>query len=287
MKSLEQNYNDILPLNRKERFYTGTVLPAIICYDNFKYLNRFFKLIQGFNRELSIFPDSDKNNILFQTEYSFKESIYEEQFRNKFKDNFETKDTPDLVILITEPELLLFVGEAKMFDNVKPDKISKQMQNQEWFIKALQNQLNINKKNCFHFAIVPQKIIPDKGRFEYPVVYWEEIIDSYRDIQEHDHFFNVLCIAIDKFEKLRGKNIISYGQNMENKWSGEKIVEMHNAGHQFWVGRSGGCYGEKFINDIQTGKWRTHKYEINTKGKFAPNRNWFSSKNFTENLKST
>jgi len=84
MKSLEHNYNNILPLNRKERFYTGTVLPAIICYDNFRYLNRFFKLIRGYNRELSIFPNSDKNNILFQTEYSFKESVYEVQFKNKF-----------------------------------------------------------------------------------------------------------------------------------------------------------------------------------------------------------
>jgi len=192
-----------------------------------------------------------------------------------------------LVILITEPELHLFVGEAKMFDNVKPDKISKQMQNQEWFIIALQNELNINKNNCFHFALVPQKIIPNRESFNYPVVYWEEIIDAYRDVLANNHFFNVLTIAINKFEKLRGKNIISYGQNMENKWSGEKIVEMHNSGLHFWVGRSGGCYGEKFINDIQTGKWRTFKYEINTQVKSAPNRNWFSSKQFIENLKST
>jgi hypothetical protein len=238
MNTLKQNYNELLPLNRKERFYTGTVLPAIICYDNFRYLNRFLKLIRDFNKELKIFPDCDKNNVLFQTEYSFKESIHEVQFKNKFKDNFETKDTPDLVILITEPERILFVGEAKMFDNVKPYKLSKQMQNQEWFIKALQNELNINKKNCYHFALVPKKLVPDKQNFNYPVVYWEEIIDSYRDLLENAHFFNVLCIAIDKFEELRGKGVISYGNNMNDRWSGEKIVDQHNSGLRFWVGRS-------------------------------------------------
>ena len=36
-----------LPLNRKERFYTGTVLPMIVCRDSFRHFDRFCRLIPG------------------------------------------------------------------------------------------------------------------------------------------------------------------------------------------------------------------------------------------------
>ncbi len=276
------NYNEIIPLNRKERFYTGTVFPAIVCYDNFKHINRFFGLVTGSSKKIKVYPDSNKNNILFQTEYSFKESLFEEHFRQKFKGNYETKDTPDIVILITEPELILLVGEAKMFDNVRPDAIANQMKNQEWFTKTLQETLNIKKENIYHFALVPKLIIPNKDQFEYPVVYWEEILKAYKDVLKNEHFYNVLKIALDKYEKLKGKGVNSYGENKQEKWSGSIIIEEYEKGNRFWVGRTGGLLGEKFYNDINSGKWRTFKYEISTTSKELPNKNWFSSVEFVK-----
>ncbi|NLT50019.1 MAG: hypothetical protein GXX85_03780 [Ignavibacteria bacterium] len=148
MNKLLENFETIMPLNRKERFYTGSVLPAIICYNNFRYINRFFELVDGFDNKLQINPNADNNNILIQTEYSFKESLVEPYFIKKFEGDYETKDTPDLVILITEPEYFLFVGEAKMFSNANPGDINTQMNNQRWFIDALQKGLNIDKKTA-------------------------------------------------------------------------------------------------------------------------------------------
>lgn len=282
MSRLLQNYNKFIPLNRKERFYTGTVLPSIICYDNFKHINRFFNLIPCFNKKLTIFPDVNKNNILLQTEYSLKESIFEEEFKQKYNVNIETKDTPDIVILITEPDLILFVGEAKMFDNVRPDAIANQMKNQEWFPQALKEVLNIKKENIHHFAIVPKQLIPNKEKFGYPVVYWEEILEAYMEILENEHFYNVLKIALDKYEILKGKSVLTYGENMDEKWNGLKIIEEQNKGKRFWVGRFGGLYGGKLRNDIRNGKWQNFKYEINTSSENAPNKNWFSSEEFVE-----
>ena len=45
MEQLEKNYNQFLPLNRKERYYTGTILPYIICYQDFKHIQLFFNQI--------------------------------------------------------------------------------------------------------------------------------------------------------------------------------------------------------------------------------------------------
>ena len=285
MNKISKNYDQFLPLNRKERFYTGTVLPAIICYDNFKYINNFFKLIPGFNNELKIFPNCNNNNILFQTEYSFKESLVEKYFIEKFEGNYETKDTPDIVILITEPEMVLFVGEAKMFSNANAGDINNQMKNQEWFIQAVKKGLNIKSENCYHFALLPEKLIPNKSSINYPVIFWEEIIQEYNGILENNYFFNVLCLAIDKFDALRASsfgNTISYGMNMDFKLSGQKIVELHKNGEHFWVGRFGGRNGDKLKTDVLTNGWRNFEYEINTTSKVAPNRNWFSSTQFVE-----
>jgi len=283
MNKLLENFETIMPLNRKERFFTGTVLPAIICYNKFKYINRFFELIDGFDHELQIISEANNNNILIQTEYSFKESLVESHFIEKFAGKYETKDTPDLVILITEPEYILFVGEAKMFSSANPGDINTQMNNQRWFIDALQKGLNIRETNCFHFTLLPEKLIPAKTSINYPVVFWEEIINAYSDIMDNDYFLNVLRMAIKKFDTLRSKyssNSISFGKNMDSKLSGEKICELHSEGKKFWVGRFGGKDGQKFKSDIDNGNWKNFEYEININSKFAPNANWFSSDEF-------
>lgn len=288
MNLLSKNLQTYLPLNRKERFYTGSVLPGIICYKNFNYLDKFFKLIPGFDRKIEIKPDPVENNVLFQTEYSFKESLVESYFKEKFAGEYETKDTPDLVILITEPEFILFVGEAKMFSSVTPGDINTQMKNQEWFINALKTGLNIKKENCYHFALLPERLIPGKDSLEYPVIFWEEIIQEFESIMPNDYFLNVLKIAIEKFDDLkssRSGNATSFGMNMDFKISGAKILELHRSGEKFWVGRFGGLNGEKFRMDLMTNNWENFEYEINSSSISAPNRNWFSSSQFADKVK--
>jgi hypothetical protein len=35
----------LLPINRKEVYYTATVFPAIVCADGFKYIHRLWRLL--------------------------------------------------------------------------------------------------------------------------------------------------------------------------------------------------------------------------------------------------
>lgn len=64
-----------LPLNRKERYYTGTVLPMIIAADDCAHLSRFLRLC-GFDDA----PKADElargaEDLQFFTEYSLVESV--------------------------------------------------------------------------------------------------------------------------------------------------------------------------------------------------------------------
>jgi hypothetical protein len=62
-----------LPFNRKERFFTGTVLPMLVCTDGFAHFGRLTELV-GLGR-IDVDPHPDSTNVQFFTEYSFVESV--------------------------------------------------------------------------------------------------------------------------------------------------------------------------------------------------------------------
>jgi len=154
---LDKNFKNFLPINRKERYFTGTVLPQIICFENFRYFNRFTNLIENFPKELSINPDSSSNSIQFMTEYSLNESYRIKEGNKIFENVPTTKETPDLVILITEPEMYLIVGEAKMYSSGNPGDFYSQFQDQKKIINCVKYNLNIPDENTYHFAILPEQ----------------------------------------------------------------------------------------------------------------------------------
>ncbi len=283
MENLEKNFNEFLPLNRKERFYTGTILPGIICFQNFEFIHLFFRLIENFPQNLSIQPDSVHNNIQFLTEYSLKESA---NFSGKkFIDLPSTKDTPDLVILITKPELYLIVIEAKMFSSAFIDKFKEQIEAQEKIIDCIKSNLKIKKENIFHIGLVPKNYFSNYIQTNCQMLYWEDIIDAYKNILGKNYFFETLKLALNNYSTLNSSSdgaFGSFGQNMEDKLSGLDIVNLYKSGKNFWVGRGGGINGKTLKTDIEFGGWKTFKYEVNFTENSEPNRNWFSSKKFVE-----
>ena len=72
-----------LPINRKERYYTGTVLPMIVASDGFKHFGRSLTLCGV--PEVVLEADPASSNVQFFTEYGFEESLKdgaEKRFRD-------------------------------------------------------------------------------------------------------------------------------------------------------------------------------------------------------------
>lgn len=282
---INDNFKKYLPLNRKERFYTGTILPQIICYDNFKYFSRFTELINGFPENLKFNPDADSNNIIFMTEYSLNESYKNLNDRKLFVEVPKTKETPDIVILITEPEKILVVVEAKMYNSENYSKFRNQFNEQKKIVSCIKNNLGIIEKNIFHFALVPQKYFSTTHQDEFQILFWEDILNSYKDILEENYFYNVLKFAIDNYDNLKSTSTAfsSFGKNMDNRLTGLEIINLHNSGKRFCVGRSQGINGDIFRTDVYSGGWKFFKYEIKYTD-IPPNRNWFTSSHFADEV---
>lgn len=101
---------DNLPLCRKEKYFTSCVLPQILCGDRLERLHVFLEYLNVPNEFTRDSYDSD--NLRFYTEYSLKESA-----NWKEASDIESKDTPDLILLLKSKRtnaLFLLVIEAKM-----------------------------------------------------------------------------------------------------------------------------------------------------------------------------
>ncbi|CAN5821140.1 hypothetical protein BH24ACT5_BH24ACT5_30930 [soil metagenome] len=74
--NLGRTADERLPLNRKERYYTGTVLPMIVAADGFAHLHRFLHL-SGLRVDPAwVTPLVGGQDIQFFTEYGFAESVF-------------------------------------------------------------------------------------------------------------------------------------------------------------------------------------------------------------------
>lgn len=279
MSNLTNNYLKYLPINRKKKFYTDTLLPSIICYDNFKYFNLFLDLIKNFPKNLKIHPEADRNNIQFITEFSIKESV--DFYKNSFSSSIKTGETPDVVILITEPELYLIVIEAKMFCSTKITEFNNQILGQRKVIDCIKSNINVPDNNIYHIGLIPKKYFLEGIALDFQMIFWEDIINAYKQILSNNYFYETLVLAINNYESLVSKYDGSgKGKNSEDRLQGTAIVDKYKNGEIFWVGRNRGLWGNELKSDKETGNWKKFKYEINYSSKTPPNANWFSVENF-------
>jgi hypothetical protein len=278
-EGLRRLFDTRLPLNRKEVYFTATVLPAIICADEFRYFGRFLKLLGA--PEIPIKADPSCTNIQFFTEYSLAEAI-----RGKGTAGGLVKPTsreiPDLIILIDDLKPLLIAIEAKMYDATgKADLISQLRRQDQQILSHLRNQWP--DLRIIHAALMPAAMKQEFGSLEGgPIVTWEEIQTEYADVASAVYFVGVLRIALEAYEQLRG-NRLAFGEHAEDHLSGGDILRRYQQGlTEFQImGRQGGIDGPKLRADVATGKWKTQKYEVRRSPDFVAE-NWFLIANFID-----
>ena len=161
-----------LPLNRKERYYTGTVFPGLISSDGFAHLGRFLNLC-GLDLPLEGGLD-EPHELLFCTEYGFAESVFTTEDRALWGEGLEA-DTPDIVI--AGPDWFVAV-EAKMFHNPSAEDLDGQMSRQSTVISRWVEVLGLPKDRVRHVLLLPEKLAEASAGHGWPVVTWEGVLES-------------------------------------------------------------------------------------------------------------
>ncbi len=279
--TLEELLEKELPLNRKERFFTGTVFPMIVCRDNFKHFDLFASLLRLEGLEIKANPDYC--NIQFFTEYNLRESIYDTETRSRFGKRPERNDTPDILILITGETKTLISIEAKMYDAPESYELEQQLINQEKYVlDFLREKLGIHSNFIHKYALLPKSLADELHDFAYPVITWDDILKEYGRIYTDDYFLDLLRIALDRYGKLRAERR-GHSQNCERYMSGKDIYKEHtySTPKMKVMGRQGGLKAMR--SDVDSGRWQKQMYETNSQDTLFT-LNWFRISEFISEI---
>lgn len=114
------------------------------------------------------------------------------------------------------------------------------------------------------YAIEPELAETFRGK----VIRWKDLAERYGNDE-------ILHRADNVYEN--HKAFSTRGRNSNIKLSGSALLEAFQGGAEWWVGRGGGgITGERFGEDVRTGRWKTQIYEVNTKADEPPSPNFFS-----------
>lgn len=285
MKTLQSLVDTQLPMNRKEVFFTATVLPMIIAKDNFQYLPLLLNALEILPVP-EIVVQLPYTNIQFFTEYNLFRALNGTGREKEFQIGEDSipEDTPDLMILIDTPDnkTLLIALEAKMFSQPSVVDIAIQMGKQKKMLDIVKQALGLE---YHHFALLPQKLA-EKVEIKDKVITWETVRDLFEPVAKDDYFMNILKIALDSYATLASSYESSYGKNNENRMTGQEIYDRfkENILENQSMGRDKGLNGLVLKKDLENGGWKTQRYETRKSG--IPNCNWFAVEAFVKRIDS-
>lgn len=268
-----------MPFNRKERYFTGTVFPMLVCAEEFKHFGRLTELA-GLG-PITVDASPSSANIQFFTEYGFAESVFGD-VKDRFADAPTNRDTPDVMIYVAGSRRVLLAIEAKMYDRPSRAELEVQLGAQAPLLAYLAGRLGIASANIAHVALLPERLAVDVGRLSVPTITWERLLETYADVGS-TYFCEVLREALARYDARRSLKIAS-GANAETKLLGAEIYRRYHDGTlaAWWMGRQSGLHGSPLAKDITTGAWRTNRYECSSKP--VGNPNWFTVSAFVAKI---
>ena len=196
------------------------------------------------------------------------------------------KDTPDVVVLVTEPEPVLIALEAKMYDRPSKAELLKQLAAQKLnSISCVPTWPTIWR--CHESAWRIGRCCPRKA----------EQHDA-RPGDAHRHVgTNSCCVRRRRSALLsrRARCNSSRYDDLVSKWAGyqdaelagAKLVTRWLAGDSTWphMGAAGGLAGHRLSKAIADGSWATREFQCRHQ-ELPGNNNWFTVEAFIQALAS-
>jgi len=262
-----------LPFNRKERYFTGTIFPALVLGESLERLSRLFERL-GIEAATPHWGVGDANTQVF-TEYGAAESILAGDLL--FGEASLLRDTPDIVIY--QPGRLLVGIEAKMFEQPSRAGLVTQLARQREVLLPLAARLALPAEDVHQVLLLPEQTALRVGPLPSPVVSltWTDIAGLYADGPVWA--LDVLVHALRNWHGLVGS---SHGAGAHVYLTGAEIVRQYRSGElsRAVVGRQwGGLAGSRLKQDRSSGMWTAWPYQVRYEEK-PPNGNWFPVEDF-------
>jgi hypothetical protein len=264
-----------VPLNREERFWTATVLPALAVGSDLSGLGNFVQLLR---KESDLPPESHVPTYpkaLFLTEFSRLKSAGHYTIGASLT-HTDREVTPDVLVITLGATPTIYGIEAKMFDTIS---------SVEW-------QLSQQKEHCVDplardvaaqvgaevdvrmLALIPEQHLKATRARGIHTITWSDILALGPGT---GYYHDLLSLAIESYDKL----IDHKARFTEGGMTGERIVEMWSHGTATpprWVGAGKGPRGKR--SSLILDGWKKTEFVVNWSSTDKPSRNWMSLDDF-------
>lgn len=273
--SIEKLAEHALPLNRSETFYTATVLPMLVCAENFRYFGRLTELA-GIG-EFGHGPRDESAAIEFFTDYEFVDSLIgpaKQRFANAPREHNATS----AVALMVQPRKALLAIQARMFERPDPEKFQDLITSQQTLFDFVAGKLGIPPSDVAHVVLLPARFAADNLSLGIPVITWEQVLAAFGEVGPR-YYTDVLRLALRRHDELVRRPRRS--DSPATRLSGLDLYEQYRDGTLAapWMEREGGLLGAKLQDDIDSKVWRTQHYECRNRH-LRGNLNWFTVADF-------
>jgi hypothetical protein len=277
-----------LPLNRKERYYTGTVLPMLVAADDFAHLGRLTELAGLGPVKVDARPDSATVQLF--TEYGYLESTLEEPTDPEAP---TTRDTPDVAVFITRPRRVLLVIEAKLFDRPTRLELGQQLTAQAMLVNYLARDRDVAAGDVSQVLLLPEALaaelaldceaLPAGWPGGIRVLTWEQLLATYQPVAPA-YWAAVLSQALTRCGDLKAKRRPSRS-NADQLLTGQALLDGYRDGTLAgsWMGCGGGLDGRRLQAHLASDLWRTQPYEWRATP-LPGNPNWFPVADFAARI---
>lgn len=170
-------------ITREERYYSATILPYLLSYNNFSGLASFEKelLDNGFISEVS----GEYDNVQLITEVSLERDLSFAKIEipsSAFEKKLDKQTKPDLLIITDKS---FYVIECKVFLNESEYKLHRQILEQKYILDIVENVAQRNFINKQHILMIPFEYdIPDCA-----VITWERMFDVFKEVVPNGNYF--------------------------------------------------------------------------------------------------
>lgn len=278
--SLERLFDRALPLDRSDAFFSATVLPMLVTVDDFRYFGRLTDLAGLGRMGVDAMPDSA--SVEFFTDYSVSASAVgraRERFMNAPR---ERHPTSAIAYLAGPPRSLLAI-DVRMFSRPSIEELQDRIASKLTLVDFIASRLSINPRQVALVTLVPGRTAAESKALGVPVLTWEQVLAAFGDVAP-PYYVEVLRQALDRYDELverpRGR-----ASDADMRLSGLELYERYHQGTLDvpWMQRDGGLWGSRLQEDIDTGRWRTQRYDCRTRH-IRGDGNWFTVADFVSQV---
>ncbi|MYZ50052.1 hypothetical protein [Propylenella binzhouense] len=217
-----KRFDDIV---RSERYFTATLLPALLFHDEFRGLEEFIKLVneracteRGADGEplRRSQPDaslpSDLSNCEIITEFHIARDLKAAGLRLEEAEE-DTRDAPDLVVLFGNE---MIACEGKCFSkNVEEASLRKQLRSQQRQLSHLFEIENYRRIDTYlHVAIIPSKV--DLCYDADCVLSWKDIHNLALAVLGAEHYITKrFANLVDALDRRGDPNLLNYDGRLD------------------------------------------------------------------------